>query len=492
LPDLDSAESVRQRRWTDNWLVRDSVLVIPVVVIVVLGGVALDAAPGAVQAQLQQVLTLLAVAGAVAAALVVSFAGRLDGDAVALRIGSALLVYGGLVLPITAARFATSVGPVGQLLDLLALASVAVLFALGLSRRGDPTLAWPAAAVSVAGSLALVASTALVPGLRPDELVLTYSFAGVALALLGIGVALVRTGLRRHSVLLRRVGLGVGLLAVAHGGRGLEPLGFAFPWPALTGLRPIAVAVILAGVVPHMIAALRRQRDRDLAGAIALRAAEEAGESAERASHDRDHELRNLVLGLSGAAALLARPGDAERAELGAAVTAELDRLTRMLDRDVTSPAGPGEFDVRAALATAVSVARAGGATIELDVPAGLRARGSAQTLTQVVTNLLVNCARHAAGSPVRVSASELRTSMQVLVRDHGPGIAPGQEQAVLTRGRRSAVTGGQGLGLGISRDLLRAHGGDLRIGPPADGPGCLAVLEIPAAAARPVRELAG
>lgn len=491
MPDIDSSTSIRRRRWTDNWFVRDSFLVIPLVVAVVLGGVALDALPGAVQAQVQQVLTLLAVAGAVAAALTASFAGRLDGDATALRIGSALLVYGGLVLPIAAARFATSVGPVGQLLDLLALACVAVLFALGLSRRGDPTLSWPAAAVAVAASLAVVASTALLPGLLPDKMWLTYAFGCVAAALLAIAATLTLTGLRRNSVLLRRVGIGVVLLAVAHGGRGLEPLGVAFPWPALTGLRPIAVAVILAGVVPHVMAAMRRQRDRDLAGALALRAAEEAGETAEREFHDRDHELRNLVLGLSGAAALLARPGDAERAELGAAVTAELDRLTRMLDRNVAPSADPDGFDVRPALATAVSVARAGGTTIELDVPAGLRARGSAQMLTQVVTNLLVNCARHAVGSPVRVSASEFQGSVLVLVRDHGPGIAPGQERAVLARGRRSAVTGGRGLGLGISRDLLRAHGGDLRIGPPADGPGCLAILEIPTAVGHPVSELA-
>ena len=134
----------------------------------------------------------------------------------------------------------------------------------------------------------------------------------------------------------------------------------------------------------------------------------------------------------------------------------------------------------------------AAGATIDLDVPAGLRARGSAETLTQVVTNLLVNCSRHAAGSPVRVSASEITGSVLVLVRDRGPGIDAGQEHAVLDRGRRSAVTGGRGLGLGISRDLMRARGGDLRIGRPADGPGCLAVLELPVATDQTIRELTG
>jgi two-component system OmpR family sensor kinase len=494
MPDNDSSTPLRRRRWTDNWLIRDSALLVPIVVVTVLCGIVLGAVPTAVQAQVQQVLTLLAVAGSVAAALTVSFAGRLDADPAALRIGSGLLVYGGLVLPITAAGFATSIGPVGQLLDLLALAGVTALFWLGLSRPGDPTLSWPAAAVAVAGSLAVVASTALAPGLVPGAVALALGTSGVATVLFAIGAALTVTGLRRRSVLLRRVGLGVGLLAVAHAGRGLVPLGITLPWPALTGLRPIAVAVILAGVLPHLRAALHRQRDRDLAAASALRAAEDAGDAAERDAHDRDHELRNLVLGLSGAAALLTGDaGDAgdDRAELGAAVTAELERLTRMLDRHATAGGEPGTFDVGRALATAVAMRRAAGATIDLDVPAGLRAAGSAETLVQVTTNLLINCARHAPGSAVRVSASGGAGGVLVGIRDHGPGIVPGREPSVLRRGGRSPVTGGRGLGLGISRDLMRAHGGDLRIGPAGDGPGCLVVLEIPATPTRALRELA-
>ncbi|WP_300007362.1 HAMP domain-containing sensor histidine kinase [Pseudonocardia sp.] len=490
MSDNASPESVSQRRWTENWLIRDSALLTPIVLAVVLGGIVLAAMPAMLQAQVQQVLTLLAVAGSVGAALTVSFAGRLDGDPAALRIGSGLLVYGGLVLPIAAAGFATSIGPVGQLLDLLALASATVLFGLGLSRRGEPTLSWPAAAVAVAGSLAVVASTALAPGLVPGETALALAIGAVATVLLGVGVASTVSGLRLRSVLLRRVGLGMMLLAVAHGARGLVPMGIVLPWPALTGLRPIAVAVILAGVLPHLRAALRRQRDRDLAAASAVRAAEDAGDAAERDAHDRDHEMRNLVLGLSGAAALLAGKDD-DRTELGDAVTAELERLTRMLDSRTAPTVEPGTVDVHRALATAVAVQRASGATIDLDVPAGLRTIGSAETLVQVVTNLLINCARHAAGSAVRVSASAVDGGVQVLVRDHGPGIAPGEERAALRRGRRSPVTGGSGLGLGISRDLMRAHGGDLHVGPAADGPGCLAVLEMPAAPARPLRELA-
>lgn len=480
MPDDAAAPPSRRFRWHRNWLVRDFAVFLPITVLTIAAGLALTGAAAPVQGQVQQMLTLLAVAGTVGAALVVSFAGRLDRDVTALRIGSGLLVYGGVVLPVTAAGFATSIGPAGQLLDLIGLGAVAVLFALGLVRRGEPTLSWPAAAVAVAASLTAVAGTALVPALAPGTMVLTAAHAVIVLGMAAVAAAMVAQGMRAHSVLQRRVGLGYGLLAVAHGGRGLEPVEVMMAWPAFTGLRPVAVAIIIAGVLPHLRSALRRQQDRDVAAALRLQAVREAGEARDRDADDRDHELRNVVLGLSGAAALLAGPADGGRAELGAAVAAELDRLTRMLDR-ARPETGAGEIDVRSALAVAVEVRRAGGAVIELDVPAGLRARGSAEVLTQVVTNLLVNCARHAPGSPVHISAAEADGHVVVQVRDHGPGIAPGREADLLDRGRRSATTGGRGLGLGISRDLLRAHGGDLRLVRPAGG-GLLAVLDIPSA----------
>lgn len=490
MPDDAEQPSVQRGRWRRNWLIRDTAVFLPITLLTIAGGVILTGAPDPVQAQVQQMLTLLAVAGTVGAALAVSFAGRLDRDVAALRIGSGLLVYGGVVLPITAAGFTTSIGPAGRMLDLICLGAVAVLFGLGLVRRGEPTLSWPAAAVALAGGLTVVAATALVPGWAPGTMVLTGVHAAIVLGMATVAVALVAQGMRAHSVLLRRVGLGYGLLAVAHGGRGLEPVDVMMAWPAFTGLRPVAVAMIVAGVLPHLRAALRRQQDRDAATAMRMLWVQQAGEAKDRDTDDRDHELRNVVLGLSGAAALLAGPAGGERAELGAAVAAELERLTRMLDPD-RPEVGPVEFDVRAALATAVEVQRAAGTVIELDVQSGLRARGSAEVMTQVVTNLLVNCARHAPGSPVRISAAQTGCRVVVLVRDHGPGIAPGREADLLDRGRRSATTGGQGLGLGISRDLLRAHGGDLRLTRPV-GRGCLAVLEVPPAdAVEPVTQFA-
>jgi signal transduction histidine kinase len=56
---------------------------------------------------------------------------------------------------------------------------------------------------------------------------------------------------------------------------------------------------------------------------------------------------------------------------------------------------------------------------------------------------------------------------LRLLVEDDGPGIPPGELEAVFQpfhrlEGSRNRETGGVGLGLPIARNILRAHGGDV------------------------------
>jgi two-component system OmpR family sensor kinase len=96
------------------------------------------------------------------------------------------------------------------------------------------------------------------------------------------------------------------------------------------------------------------------------------------------------------------------------------------------------------------------GVDLQASVPDGLMAVGRSATLAQVLTNLLVNCARHAPGAPVRIVTCKRGNRIVVLVRNEGTDLP--------ADGRVS--TAGAGVGLEISRRLLRDEGGELYVHP--------------------------
>jgi len=94
--------------------------------------------------------------------------------------------------------------------------------------------------------------------------------------------------------------------------------------------------------------------------------------------------------------------------------------------------------------------------------------RGDADRLAQVVTNLLSNSVKYSpAGSPIRLRLVIEADHVLVQVEDQGIGIPPDQIERVFEGFYRGSNLpnlhpGGIGLGLYISRDIARRHGGDL------------------------------
>lgn len=89
--------------------------------------------------------------------------------------------------------------------------------------------------------------------------------------------------------------------------------------------------------------------------------------------------------------------------------------------------------------------------------------------MEQVVVNLLENAARYTpAGTPVSIGAWREADQIVVEVADHGPGIPPGEEEAVFRKFYRlatqrpptSGASAGTGLGLAICKGVVLAHGG--------------------------------
>jgi K+-sensing histidine kinase KdpD len=86
--------------------------------------------------------------------------------------------------------------------------------------------------------------------------------------------------------------------------------------------------------------------------------------------------------------------------------------------------------------------------------------------LSQALANVLHNATQHApAGKGIEVHAALAQEdSLEICVRDHGPGLPPEIEERLFEKFARApgAPAGGTGLGLAISRGLMRAMKGDI------------------------------
>jgi signal transduction histidine kinase len=93
-----------------------------------------------------------------------------------------------------------------------------------------------------------------------------------------------------------------------------------------------------------------------------------------------------------------------------------------------------------------------------------------AARIGRVLNNLVGNALRHTnAQGRVNVTARRAGQRVEVVVSDSGEGIQPQDlphlfEQFYRGEKSRSRATGGAGLGLAISRGILQAHGGEIRV----------------------------
>lgn len=102
----------------------------------------------------------------------------------------------------------------------------------------------------------------------------------------------------------------------------------------------------------------------------------------------------------------------------------------------------------------------------------------------QVLGNLLSNAARYARGRPVRVCLGLEASRAVMTVADQGPGVPLEARERIFERFERlvsPSECSGLGLGLYIVREIVAAHGGDVRVeGEP--GQGAIFVVSLPLA----------
>jgi NtrC-family two-component system sensor histidine kinase KinB len=196
------------------------------------------------------------------------------------------------------------------------------------------------------------------------------------------------------------------------------------------------------------------------------------------------HEFRTPLTSLRMAVHMLAEeaagPLTETQADLVATARQDCDRLQGIVD-DVLDlsriQAGRIVLDARPAdarwlVARAASgvepSARAAGVALSVETPEGaLPVLVDAERADVVLTNLLGNALRHTpAGGRIAVRVRRAGTAVRFEVEDTGEGIPRQYLERIFERFFQvpGAKRGGVGLGLYISREIVRAHGGEMGV----------------------------
>jgi len=112
--------------------------------------------------------------------------------------------------------------------------------------------------------------------------------------------------------------------------------------------------------------------------------------------------------------------------------------------------------------------------------PGGAVVRGDAGLLEEVFVNILVNAVEHSPeGSTVRIVSSVGPSGCRIAVVDHGQGVDDAHLPKLFERFHSGKPTGGHGVGLALSRLVMRSHGGDIEYAPTPGG-GATFTLRFP------------
>ena len=197
------------------------------------------------------------------------------------------------------------------------------------------------------------------------------------------------------------------------------------------------------------------------------------------------HELRTPLASISGFIETMqgaAKSDPKAQAKFLDVMKTQADRMSRLIDdllslsrieiNEHLAPSGLVNLVdvVKKARDLLSPVSKEQNCEVRIDMPNTLAVTGDESQLSQVVINLIENALKYAAsGKFIEVEGSEQNGSVHLMVRDHGPGIAPQHVPRLTERFYRvnvqdSRMRGGTGLGLAIAKHIINRHRGKLLI----------------------------
>jgi two-component system OmpR family sensor kinase len=242
----------------------------------------------------------------------------------------------------------------------------------------------------------------------------------------------------------------------------------------------LSLVLALFGVAGGILAFLLVRRHQQLWREWWLHAgerAEELEQFASRVAHDIVSPLSAVTAGVH----MLSQKLQADPRALGIARTmrGSVDRVAAIVDELLRfawsgGRAAPGES---ADLATAIHAvrdelmpaARASGVSLTFAAVPHVRVACAEAAVIVVLQNLVRNALKHIGNGPKRIihaSVSVLAGSVKLFVRDNGPGIPEGMEQAVFKPYVRVEGTQVPGMGLGLAtvKRLVESRAGSVGV----------------------------
>lgn len=281
--------------------------------------------------------------------------------------------------------------------------------------------------------------------------------------------------------------------------------------PIRSGVRPKGVLVLRGVLLSRATAqaigsliSISMQRAQALESLAHNEAAKESERLRTLMIDSVTHELRTPLTSIKGAStALLEGINPDQQRELLSIISEECDRLNRLVSEAVEM----AQLDARQVqmhfapvpVADLIAAARETCSWVEeqhnvtFEVQNELEIRADRVMFQKVICNLMENAAKYSkAGTAIAVTAVSEGGNAVISIADNGIGIEPLEQGLIFERfyrARSQAESGyGTGMGLAISRAIVEAHGGTIRL---TSQIGHGSVFSVVLPVALPQRELA-